>query len=76
MQSIPQRVETPSDLPLPLMCLFKAMVPMPGDHNIIILVEDATFGLLIENIYVPKEDVFQLSRMEQIFATCIVVYMK
>ena len=58
VQSILQRVETPSDLPLPLMALFNAMVPMSSDHNIVILVEDATFGLPIENMYVSKDDVF------------------
>ena len=39
------------------MTLFKAIVPMPGDHNILIPVDNATFGLLVENIYVSKEDV-------------------
>ena len=58
VQFAPQRMETPSDLPLPLMTLFKAMALMPSDHNIIIPVEDATFRLLVENIYVSKEDVF------------------
>ena len=76
VQSTPQRMETPSGLPLPLMALFKAMVPMPGDHNIFFPVDDTTFGLPVENIYVSKEDVFQFSRMDQIFATCIAVYMK
>ena len=51
-------METPSGLPLPLMVLFRAMVPMAGDHNILILVDDATFGLPVENIYMSKEDVF------------------
>ena len=76
IQSAPQRVETPSGIPLPLMALFKAMVPMSNDHNIVIPVEDATFGLPIGNMYVSKDDVFQLSRMEKISSTCIVVYMK
>ena len=75
MQSASQRMETPSDLPLPLMDLFKEIVPMPFDHNILIPVEDATFELPIENIYV-SEDIFQFSRMGQISATCIAVYMK
>ena len=44
VQFAPQRMETPSDLPLPLMTLFKVMVPMPSGHNILILVEDAIFG--------------------------------
>ena len=39
------RIEIPSDLHLPLVTLFKAMVPMPSDHNIFIPVENATFGL-------------------------------
>ena len=76
MQSVPQRMETPSNLSLPLMALFRAIVPMPSDHNIVILVKDAPFRLLVENIYVSKEDVFRFSRMEQISTTCIVVYMK
>ena len=76
MQSTPQRMETPSNIPFPLMALFKAMVPMPRDHNIVIPVEDAIFKLPVENIYVSKEDLFQFSRMEQISATCFTVYMK
>ena len=76
VQFAPQQMETPLGLPLPLMALFKAMVPMLGDHNILILVDDATFQLPVENIYVSKEDVLQFSRMEQISATCITVYMK
>ena len=58
------------------MALFKAMVLMPGDHNIVIPVEDATFGLLLENIYMSKEDVFQFSRMVEISSTCTAVYIK
>ena len=58
VQSAPQRIKTPSVLPFPLMALLKAMVPMPGDHNLIILVDHATFGMPVENIYVSKEDVF------------------
>ena len=69
-------METPSDILLPLMALFKEMVPMPSDHNILILVDDATFRLPVENKYLSKEDMFQFSRMEQISATCITVYMK
>ena len=56
MKSVPQKMETPLDLPLPLMALFKVMVPMPSDHNILILVEDATFRLKFGYIYVSKED--------------------
>ena len=74
MKFVPQRMKTPSDLPLPLMTLFKVIVPMPNDY-ILIPVEDIIFGLLIEYIYVSKEDVFQFSRMEQISAMCIAVYM-
>ena len=58
------------------MTLFKEMVPMPSDHNILIPMEDATFGLSVENIYASKEDVFQFSRMEHISTTCIAIYMK
>ena len=58
------------------MALFKAMVPKPNDHNILIPVEDATFGLPVKNIYVSKEEVFQFSRMEHISATCVAEYMK
>ena len=64
VQSASQRMETPSNLPLSLMALFKAIVPMPSDHNILIPVENATFELPVENIYVSKEDVFQFSRIE------------
>ena len=39
VQSAPQRMETPSDLTLPLMALFKSMVPMHSDHNILIPVD-------------------------------------
>ena len=76
MQSTPQKMETPSDLPLPLKALFEVMVPIPSDHNILIPVKDATFGLPVKNIYVSKENVFQFLRMEQISVTCIAVYMK
>ena len=47
VKSVPQRMETPPDLSLPLM-----IVPMPSDHNILIPVEDDTFGLEAEYIYV------------------------
>ena len=76
VQSIPQRIETSLGLPLPLMALFKEMVLMPSNHNKLIPVDDATFELPVENIYMSKEDVFQFSRMEQISAICIAVYMK
>ena len=76
VKSVLQLTETPSDLPLPLMALFKAISQMPSEHNILILVEDAIFGLQVEYIYVPKDDVFLFSRMEQIYATIIAVYMK
>ena len=46
------------------MKLFKVIVPMPSDHNILIPVEDTIFGLPVENIYVSKEDVFKFSKME------------
>ena len=69
-------MEIPSNVPLPLKALFKSMVPMPSDHNILIPMEDTTFRLPVENIYVSKEDVFQFSMMEHISATCIIVYMK
>ena len=59
VQSSSKQMETPSDLPLPLMALFKVMILMPGDENILIPVDDATFGLPVENIYVSKEEVFQ-----------------
>ena len=75
VQSAPQRMETPLDLPFPLMAMFKAMVPMPSDHNILIPVEDATFGLQVENIYVSKEAIFHFSRREWISTTCITIYM-
>ena len=71
MQSTPERLETPPNLPLPLIVLFKALVLMPRDHTIVVPVEDATFGLPLENMYV-----LQFSRMVQISSTCIVVYMK
>ena len=58
VQYVPQWMETPLSLLLPLMALFKAMVPMPGDHNILIPVDDATFELPVENICISKEDVF------------------
>ena len=45
VKSAPQRMKTPLDLPLPLMALFKVIVPMPSEYNILIPVEDATFGL-------------------------------
>ena len=76
MQSALQRMETPLDLPLPLMALFNAIVPMPYDHNILILMEDATFRLPVEYIYVSKEDNFQFSRIEQISIMCITSYIK
>ena len=76
MQSAPQRMEISSSYPLPLMALFKTMVPMHSDHNILIPVEDATFGLPVENIYMSKDDVFQFLKIEHIYATCIIVYMK
>ena len=69
-------METPSNLPLLLMASFNAIVSMPGDHNILIPVKDAIFRLPVENIYLPKEDVFQFLRIEHISATCIIVYMK
>ena len=69
-------METPLDLPLSLMAFFKVMVLMPSDHKILIPVEDATFGLQVEYIYVSKEDVFKFLRMKQISTTCIVVHMK
>ena len=76
VQSAPQKMETPSDLHFPLMDFFKAMVPIPNDHNILIPVKDATFSLPIEYIYVSKQYVFHFSRMEEISATYIAIYMK
>ena len=58
------------------MALFNAMTQIPGDHNILIPMDDATFRLPVESIYVSKKNVFQFSRMEQISATRIIVYMK
>ena len=52
VHSTPQRMETPSGLLLSLMALFKVMAPILGNHNILIPVDDATFGLPVENIYV------------------------
>ena len=40
------------------MAFFESMVLMLGDHNILISVNDATFGLSVESIYVSKEDMF------------------
>ena len=60
MKSTPQRMEIPSNLPFPLMALVKAIVPMLCDHNILILVEDATFGLQVEYIYVSKGGCFPI----------------
>ena len=50
-------METPSELPLPLMALFKAMVLMPNEHIILILVEDATLGCEL-NTYCVKGGYF------------------
>ena len=44
-----RRFTSPSALPFRLMA---------SDHNILIPMEDDTFELQVENIYVSKEDVF------------------
>ena len=56
VKSAPQRIEMPSNLPLLLMALFKAMVLMLSEHKTLELVEDATFGLRVEYIYVSNKD--------------------
>ena len=51
-------METPSDLPLPLVALYNAMVPMPSGHNILIPVKDVIARLLDEYIYKSRKDIF------------------
>ena len=55
---VSQSMKAPSNLPLPLLALFKAMVAMPSGHNIFVPMENATFGFRIEYIHVSKDDVF------------------
>ena len=51
-------MEAPLTLPLPLMALFNAMVAMPSEHNTLVLMEDVTFGLQVEYLFVSKDNGF------------------
>ena len=71
-----EKLETPSNLPLGLLMMFKAIQMMPDEYTIRIPITHNLFGLPNDHIFVTKEDVIQFSRMEKIGVQTIATYMK